>query len=266
MTIEWIAAYLVLGAIVGLMAGLLGIGGGGIMVPVLTAMFAAQGVPTEQVVHLALGTSMAAIVVTAISSVRAHHKHRAILWPVMAKITPGVLLGTFCATYLAASLSSRALSIFFACFMTYVALNMVLGLKPKAQRPLPKTPVFIGAGIVIGAISALVAIGGGSLTVPFLMQYSVSIRQAIATSAAVGLPIAIAGAFGYILNGLGTAGLPAHSLGYVYLPAAVLISVTSFLTAPLGARLTHTLPVGILKKVFAVLLIALSLKMLTTVF
>lgn len=266
MSVEWIIAYLALGAFVGLMAGLLGIGGGGIMVPILTSIFAAQGVPAEQIVHMALGTSMAAIVVTAISSVRAHHKHRAILWPAVAKIVPGVVVGTFAATYLASSLSSRALGIFFACFMGYVALNMVLGLKPKAHRPLPSTPVFIGAGGIIGAISALVAIGGGSLTVPFLMWYSVSIRQAIATSAAVGLPIALAGALGYILNGLGTQGLPAYSLGFVSLPAAVLISVTSFFTAPLGARLTHTLPVDVLKKVFAVLLVALSIKMLTTVF
>lgn len=266
MTAEWILVYLALGAFVGLMAGLLGIGGGGIMVPVLTAIFAAQGVPPEQIVHMALGTSMAAIVITAISSVRAHHKHRAILWQVVAKMVPGVLVGTFCATYLAARLSSRVLGVFFACFMGYVAINMVFGLKPKAQRPLPATPVFIGAGTVIGAISALVAIGGGSLTVPFLMGCSASIRQAIATSAAVGLPIAIAGALGYILNGLGTTGLPDYALGYVSLPAAALISITSFMTAPLGARLTHSLPIGILKKIFALLLIGLSLKMLTTVF
>lgn len=266
MAIEWILAYLTLGACVGVMAGLLGIGGGGIMVPLLTSFFAAQGVPEAQIVHMALGTSMAAIVVTASSSVRAHHGHKAILWPIVVRMVPGVLVGTFCATYLASRLSSKALGIFFACFMGYVALNMVLNIKPKAHR---QTPGNFGLSLVsagIGAISALVAIGGGSLTVPFLMWCNVSIRQAIATSSAVGLPIAIAGALGYIINGIGTEGLPQYSLGFVSVPAVILISATSFFTAPLGARMTHTLPIDVLRKVFAVLLVALSIKMLLTIF
>ncbi|MDP0497621.1 MAG: sulfite exporter TauE/SafE family protein [Verrucomicrobiota bacterium JB024] len=263
---QWIIAYLALGAFVGVLAGLLGIGGGGIIVPILTSIFAVQGVSPDQVVHLALGTAMATIVVTASSSVRAHHKHRAILWPAMARLTPGVLVGTFCATYLASHLSSRALGIFFAAFMGYVALGMFKNLKPKPHRQLPGTAACAGVGLVIGAISALVAIGGGALTTTFLLWCNASIRQAIATAAAVGLPIAVAGTLGYLINGLGAENLPPHCIGFINLPAMALISATSFFTAPLGAKLTHTLPVGALKKVFALLLIGLSIKMLFTVF
>ncbi|GKW17883.1 hypothetical protein BSK71_16020 [Pectobacterium actinidiae] len=266
MAVEWIAAYLALGAVVGFMAGLLGIGGGGIMVPVLTALFAAQGVDNTHLVHLALGTSMAAIVVTAISSLRTHHQHQAVLWPVVVRITPAILIGTFAATWLATLLPTRALAIFFSCFMAYVSLQMVLNIKPKPQRQLPGTAGVSLAGLVIGSISALVAIGGGSLTVPFLTWCNVRIQQAIGTSAAVGLPIALSGALGYMINGWSATGLPDYSVGYVSLPAVLLISAVSFFTAPVGARLAHRLPVATLKKAFAALLLLLSLKMLQTVF
>lgn len=266
MAIEWIAAYLALGAVVGFMAGLLGIGGGGIMVPILTALFAAQGVQNAHLVHMALGTSMAAIVITAVSSLRTHHAHQAVLWPVVWRITPAILVGTFAATWLATLLPTRALAIFFSCFMAYVSLQMVLNIKPKPHRQLPGVGGMSLAGLGIGGISALVAIGGGSLTVPFLTWCNVRIQQAIGTSAAVGLPIALAGALGYLINGWSANGLPAYSLGFVSLPAVALISVVSFFTAPFGARLAHRLPVATLKKAFAALLFLLSLKMLQTVF
>lgn len=266
MAIEWIIAYLALGAVVGFAAGLLGIGGGGIMVPILTALFAAQGIENVHLVHMALGTSMAAIVVTAFSSLRTHHQHQAVLWPVVIRITPGILVGTFAATWLATLLPTRTLAIFFSCFMAYVALQMILNIKPKAQRQLPGTAGVSLAGLIIGGISALVAIGGGSLTVPFLTWCNVRIQQAIGTSAAVGLPIALAGALGYMINGWSAEGLPSYSVGYVFLPAVVLISVVSYFTAPFGARLAHRLPVATLKKIFAGLLLLLSLKMLQTVF
>lgn len=266
MEMQWIVCYLVLGAVVGVLAGLLGIGGGAVMVPVLTSIFAAQGVEREHLMHLALGTSMAAIVMTAISSVRSHHRHGAILWPVMARMTPGILIGTFLTTRIVHYLPASGLGIFFACFMGYVAVQMILNVKPKPSHQLPGGMVLAGVGAGIGAISALVAIGGGSLTVPFLTWCNVSIRQAIATSAAVGLPIAVAGALGYILNGWGTPGTPAWTAGYVVLPAVALISAASMLTAPLGAHLAHRLPVGLLRKIFAALLLGLSLKMLHTLF
>lgn len=266
MAIEWLAAYLVLGAFVGFFAGLLGVGGGGIMVPVLTTMFAIQGFPHEHLVHVALGTSMAAIVITSISSLRAHHAHGAVRWDIVRGITPGVLVGTFAGTFAASRVDSAPLAIFFGCFMGYVALQMILNVKPKPSRELPGALGLTGVGGGIGVVSALVAIGGGSLSVPFMTWCNVKMQNAIGTSAAIGLPIALAGAAGYLINGWGSTGLPDGAVGYIYLPALVAVSLVSMFTAPLGARLAHRLPVAILKKVFAGVLIVLSLKMLHTVF
>lgn len=266
MELEWLAAYLVLGAFVGFFAGLLGVGGGGIMVPMLTTLFAAQGFPHEHLVHLALGTSMAAIVMTSIASLRAHHAHGAVRWDIVRGVTPGVLLGTFAGTFIASRVASAPLAIFFGCFMAYVALQMVLNVKPKPSRELPGNAGLAGVGAGIGVVSALVAIGGGSLSVPFMTWCNVKMQNAIGTSAAIGLPIALAGAAGYLINGWGGASLPEWSVGYVYLPALLLVSLVSSFTAPFGARLAHRLPVGILKKIFAVVLVLLSVKMLHTVF
>lgn len=265
MSIEWLLAYLTLGAFVGFFAGLLGVGGGGIMVPILTTMFAMQGFPREHMVHLALGTSMAAIVLTSLSSLRAHHGHGAVRWDIVKGIAPGVLIGTFAGTFIASSVPTRPLAIFFACFMAYVSIQMILNIKPKPSRELPGTAGLAGVGGVIGVISALVAIGGGSLSVPFMTWCNVKMQNAIGTSAAIGLPIALAGATGYLINGWGSGELPAWSVGYIFLPALVLISVVSTFTAPIGARLAHRLPVATLKKIFAGVLILLSAKMLHTV-
>ncbi len=266
MDIEWLLAYLLLGAFVGFFAGLLGVGGGGIMVPMLTTLFAAQGFPREHLVHVALGTSMAAIVLTSISSLRAHHAHGAVRWDIVKGIAPGVLLGTFAGTFVASRVDNAPLAIFFACFMAYVSIQMILNVKPKPSRELPGPGGLFGVGGVIGGISALVAIGGGSLSVPFMTWCNVKMQNAIGTSAAIGLPIALAGAAGYLINGWGSDGLPAWSVGYVYLPALVLVSGVSTFTAPVGARLAHRLPVATLKKIFAAVLILLSAKMLHTVF
>ncbi|WP_371324109.1 sulfite exporter TauE/SafE family protein [Dechloromonas sp. ZY10] len=266
MSIEWLLAYLALGAFVGFFAGLLGVGGGGIMVPVLTTMFAAQAFPREHMVHLALGTSMAAIVLTSLSSMRAHHAHGAVRWDIVKGIAPGVLFGTFAGTFVAAAAPTRPLAIFFGAFMAYVSLQMILNVKPKPSRELPGSGGLTAVGTGIGVISALVAIGGGSLSVPFMTWCNVKMQNAIGTSAAIGLPIALAGAAGYLINGWSTEGLPEWSVGYVYLPALILISAVSTFTAPLGARLAHRLPVATLKKIFAGVLILLSAKMLHTVF
>lgn len=262
--IQWFMAYLALGAVVGFFAGLLGVGGGGIMVPALTAMFATQGLAFEHLVHVALATSMAAIVVTSASSLRAHQKHGAIQWPIVKSITPGILLGTFGAALLAAYIPSLPLAIFFVVFMAYVAVQMWLNVKPKPSRQLPSPLGLSGVGLIIGGVSALVAIGGGSLSVPFMTWCNVKIQQAIASSAAIGLPIALAGTLGYLVSGMGVEGLPKYTFGFIYLPAAASIALVSVFTAPLGAKLAHQLPVATLKKVFAVLLIGLSLKMLHT--
>ena len=253
-----------LGAFTGLFAGMFGIGGGGIMVPVLTFIFSKLAFPAEHLVHMALATSMAAIVPTAIASLRAHHKRKAVIWPVVFKMAPGILLGTFAGTFLASYLSATPLAIFFSCFMAFVASQMILDRKPTASRQLPKTLVLSGVGSGIGATSALVAIGGGTLTVPFLTWCNVSLPVAIGTSAAVGLPIAFSGAMGYLVNGWSVAALPAHTLGFIYWPAVLAMATASFFTAPLGAKLAHSLPIPLLKKYFAVLLMSLSLQMLWT--
>lgn len=262
---SFLLAFVALGALVGLVAGLLGVGGGGIAVPVLTALFLAMG--RADAVHLALGTSMAAMIVTSFSSMRSHRAHGHVLMPVVAVMAPAVIVGTFAATFLAARAPARALAIFFACFMGFVALQMFRSARTDVgTRPLlPRAGLFAG-GLGIGAVSALVSIGGGSLTVPFLNWQGVAIKKAIGTSAAIGLPIAIAGTVGYVANGLGrpTSG-EAGVVGFVHLPAAVLIASTSFFMAPVGARLASRVPVRALKRVFAGALVLLALKMLHSV-
>ena len=262
----WWLAYPVLGVVVGFFAGLLGVGGGGIMVPMLTTFFLAQDFPHDQVVHMALGTSMAAIVLTSVSSLRAHHARGAVRWDVVRAIAPGILVGTFAATFVASRVSTVPLAIFFAVFMAYVSIQMLLNIKPKPARELPGPFGMSAAGLGIGGVSALVAIGGGSLSVPFMTWCNVKMQNAIGTSAAIGLPIALAGTLGYLVNGWNAAGTPALTLGYVYLPALVLVSLVSMVMAPMGARLAHRLPVALLKKIFAGLLMALCAKMLHSIF
>jgi len=267
MTILWIAAYLALGAFAGVFAGMLGIGGGLVLVPALALMFAAQAqFPAGEILHVALGTSMASIIFTAIASIRTHHRHGAIRWDVVKTITPGILVGTGLGTLVAASVPTRPLAVFFTFFVCLVAVQMAMNLKPKATRELPGSVGIAGVGLGIGVLSSLVAIGGGSLTVPFLTWCNVRIQHAIGTSAAVGLPIAIGGTAGYVFNGWGKAGLPAGSLGYVYLPALAILVAATMVTAPVGARLAHRLPVATLKRIFAGLLILLAAKMLWNLF
>lgn len=266
MGFEWILAFLALGLVVGFMAGLLGIGGGGIMVPILTSIFLAQGIPVDQVVHMALGTSMASIVFTSFASMRAHHKKGAVMWNVVKYMAGGVVLGTFAATFLATYMKSIQLAIFFAIFMAYVSIQMAIDKKPKPSRELSTPTSLFSIGSLIGIVSALVSIGGGSLTVPYLVWQNIDLKRAIATSAAIGFPLSIAGTVGYIVNGmLHTDAGSSMMLGFVYLPGVVLISIVSYFTAPLGAKMAHSLPVGKLKKIFALLLMILSIKMLTSV-
>jgi uncharacterized membrane protein YfcA len=208
---------------------------------------------------------MSAIVPTAVASLRAHHLRHAVLWPVVFKISPGVLLGTFIGTFFASYLSAQFLAIFFSCFMGFVAMQMVWDRKPKPSRQIPNGFLLSGIGSGIGGISALVAVGGGTLTVPFLSWCNVTLPVAIGTSAAIGLPIAVAGAIGYLLNGLNIENLPAHSVGFIYWPAVMAIAAASFITAPMGAQLAHRLPVKLLKKLFSVLLIILALQMLFSI-
>lgn len=252
---------------VGFFAGLLGIGGGLIMVPILTFIFSAQHFPADRILHLALGTTMATIIFTSVSSLRTHNVHGAVNWQVVQYLTPGIVIGTLGGATLAGALSSRFLSVVFVVFIFYAATQMLLKTTPKPSRQLPGKAGMFAAGNLIGAISSLVAIGGGLLTVPFLSVCNVRLQQAIGTAAAVGFPIALAGAIGYIANGMAQSQpLPEYSLGYIYLPALGWVVLASILTAPLGAKTTHAVQSDTLKKIFVVLLYLLGVKMLAGLF
>lgn len=259
----WILAYLAFGAGAGFFAGLLGIGGGVVLVPLLSMAFREQaGFPADECLHLALGTSMACIIFTAIASLRTHHRRDAVLWPVVRQITPGIVLGALLGTRLAAELPGQWLGIFFSLFIVAIAIQMLVNFKPAAGRNLPGKFGLFMTGNGIGAFSALAAIGGGTLIVPFLSWCNVRLPQAIGTSAAIGLPIALGGSLGYIINGWGNTGLPVGSFGFIYLPALLLLIIGSMSTAPFGARLAHRLPIRTLQKIFAALLFLLAAKML----
>ena len=257
--------FLACGAVAGVLAGLLGVGGGIVIVPMLAFILPLQGVPQDMVQHLALGTSLASIIVTSISSSRAHNQRGAVRWDIWRAITPGILLGTFAGGIVAAHLPTTFLKVFFVCFLYFVAVQMLLGLKPKASRELPGTVGTSAVGGVIGLVSSFVGIGGGTLSVPFMSFCNVPMHTAVGTSAAIGFPIALAGTLGYVVGGWGVPDLPPYTLGYVYLLAFAGLASASFFTAPLGAKLAHALPVVTLKRGFAVFLLIMATRMLWNV-
>jgi uncharacterized membrane protein YfcA len=266
MLTAWIL-YIATGAFAGVLAGLLGVGGGIVIVPILNALFHMLALPEQYIQHLALGTSLATIMFTSVSSLRAHHKRGAVIWRIVLTITPGILIGTFVGSLFAAHLSKRFLTGFFVAFLYYVASQMLLNIKPKPTRQIPGLTGMFGAGGVIGAVSSLVGIGGGTLSVPFMTWCNVPLHTCIGTSAAIGFPIAVAGTAGYIIAGQ-SAALPGFSggyLGFIYLPALIGVAGMSIVTAPLGAKLAHSLPTGKLKKIFACLLIVVATRMLWAV-
>jgi uncharacterized membrane protein YfcA len=265
-TLELIIYLLTLGLVVGFTAGLLGIGGGGIMVPVLSVIFINEGVSAEKAIPLALGTSMASIVITSLSSMRAHRAKNNIIWKAFKSMAPGVILGVLVGTFIVSITNSLALCIFFTIFTAYVSVQLFLDKKPKPTRELLPKPYLFCAGGGIGTISALVSIGGGSLTVPFLIWQNIDGKKAIGTSAALGFPLSVTGALSYmIITGIGNVDTQTFTFGYVYLPAMLFISLTSFFTAKLGAKCTQILPVSILKKILGTLNMMLCIKMIVSV-
>jgi len=254
-----IAIYLLAGALAGLLGGMLGVGGGLIIVPVLVFGFQAQHFPPEVLTHMAVGTSLATIIFTSISSVKTHHEHHAVRWELVKVIAPGIVLGTLTGAALAHLLQGRTLQLIIGSFAILMGLQMASGWQPGGEnatpRALPHAGGLAAGGGLIGVASAIFGIGGGSLTVPWLSFHGVRMQEAVATSAVCGLAIALSGTVGFIVTGLQVAHLPAHSLGYVYLPAFIGISATSVLFARLGAKLAHRLPATTLKKIFALLLI-----------
>jgi uncharacterized membrane protein YfcA len=260
--VDWWWTYLAIGLAVGFLAGLLGIGGGMVMVPMLVFVFTAKGFPPQHMMHLALATALATIVFTSLSSVRAHHRHGGVDWAVARAMAPGIIAGSLVAALVAGFVPTRPLAVFFTGFMFYAAAQMLVELKPKASRELPGAAGLFGAGAAIGAVSSFLAAGGAFLSIPFLAWCNVPLRRAIGTAAANGFPIALAGTVGYVVQGLRAKSLPEWSLGYVYLPALALIVAASVPVAPLGARLAHRLPVKRFRVVFALVLFSIGLRML----
>jgi len=259
---EWYVAYLILGAIAGFVAGLFGVGGGLLLVPVLLFLFDAQHFPPDQLMHLALGTSMAIILFTSLSSMRKHHQHGAVNWQVVLRITPGILLGTVIGTLAASSISTRGLGIFFTVFVYFAASQILLDARPHPSRQLPGAFGMTLAGVFTGCVSTLVSIGGGTITTPFLLWCNVTLRNAIGTSSAIGFPIAVGGFIGYVFIGMGVESLPDYSFGFVYLPAMLWVAIASIVSAPFGAKATHRMKTVVLRKMFALLLLALATKLL----
>ena len=256
------ALYLLLGAAAGVLAGLFGVGGGLIIVPVLVFSFSSQGFAPEILTHLAVGTSLATIVFTSINSIREHHRRGAVQWDLVRWLTPGILGGAAVGGVTAALINGPILQKIIGVFAICIAIQLALNLTPKAARPQPQRPELIAAGGVIGWASAIFGIGGGSLTVPFLVWRSVVVQKAVATSAACGFPIAIAGAVVFMVTGWHEKQLPEWSLGFVYLPALFGIALTSVFFARFGAKLAHKLSPLLLKRLFALLLTVVGLSFL----
>ncbi|MGE4292547.1 MAG: sulfite exporter TauE/SafE family protein [Desulfovibrio sp.] len=263
--IEQLITYALLGAVAGILAGLFGIGGGLVIVPMLVLAFEWQGMDPNLIMKVALGTSLATIIFTSVSSTLAHNKRGAVLWKVVLGIAPGILIGTFLGAYSAHWLPTKFLQIFFTAFLYYVAWTMFTGKKPPASRTLPGNAGMFGAGNFIGLISSWVGIGGGTLSVPFLLWCNTSIHAAIGTASAIGFFIAVSGTLGYVLGGWGVVGVPGPSLGYISIPVMLGIVCVSVLTAPLGAKLAHSLDTKKLKRIFACLLIVVATRMLLKV-
>lgn len=262
LSIMTIIAYLVLGAAAGIIGGLLGLGGGIVIVPVLFYLFLQQGMAADILMHMAVATSLATIIFTSLSSAYAHHRHGAVRWPVVGLLAPGIIVGSVLGAVVADQLKSDNLRMIFGLFEILVAVQIGFNFKPAAARTLPAKNGMLLAGGGIGVFSTILGIGGGTLTVPFLLWCNENIRNAVATSSACGLPIAAAGTVAMITTGWHHESLPAGSSGYVYWPAAISILIASIFTAPLGARLAHTLPVNTLKRIFALILAVIGTRML----
>ncbi len=252
---------LLVGTVVGFLAGLFGIGGGLIIVPVLVYLLPMVGVPEPMLMSVALGTSFATIVVTGFSSAQRHHKLGNIVWPAVKILAPTIMVATFISGLFIGKLPKEYSSKVFACLVVYLAVKMVMSIKPKAvQKTLTTTATLIG-GTLIGIASSAAGIGGGGFIVPFLNSRGIEMKQAIGSSAFCGMLLGLSGMFSFIVGGWNAIGMPEWSLGYVYLPAVLGITLTSFFTSKLGATTTSKLPVPTLKRYFALLLIVIAVNM-----
>lgn len=256
------SASILLGLVAGLLAGLFGIGGGLVIVPVLVFLFPAHGFPAGPVMLMAVATSLATIILTAIASVWAHHRLGSVVWAKVFRLGPGIMAGAALGAVAAKHISADVLRYILVVFLLYVAILMAFQVSPKAGEAKQSRILDYGVAGMIGVLSSIVGIGGGTLTVPYLVQGGMPIRNAVAVASACGLPIAIAGTLSYALLGWNVPDLPGGSVGYVYLPAFSGISLGSIFTAPIGAKLAHRLPARKLKRYFSLLLVVMAAKLM----
>lgn len=254
--------YLLVGSAAGLLAGLFGIGGGLVIVPVLVITFGLMGISETVLTHMALATSLTTIIFTSLSSVKEHHNHGAVDWTLVRWIGSGIVMGTALGVVLLAGVAGAQLQIAIGIFALLMAAKMALDINPTAARTTPKGPGLLASGSMIGFGSAWFGIGGGSFTVPFLTWVNVPMKRAVATAAACGLPIAVTGAVSNVVTGWGLAELPEWTTGFVYWPAVLGIVLTSVPCARVGAKLAHKLDAKMLKRGFAFLLLIVGLKFL----
>jgi uncharacterized protein len=258
----WWAGYAGTGAVAGFFAGMLGIGGGAIIVPMLVALFEAQGLPRSQVMHLAVGTTLAAFLFTSAASVRAHALRGAIRWDIAKRMTPGILAGGLIGSGLSRHVSTAGFAAIFTLVVYAAATSMLIDRKPRAARELPGAPGMFVAGFLFSALSAFAAVGGAFMTIPFMMWCGVPLIQAIGTASLIGLPIALSGSVGFMLAGFGAEELPRWSIGFVYLPALAGVVAAGVFSAPLGAAVAHRTPTRWLKRTFALLFYFVATRML----
>ena len=253
----------ILGIFTGFLAGLLGVGGGLVLIPILPFMFHnTLGLDTPLAVKMAIATGMSTIVVTSLASTRMHHQLGAVRWDLVKGLTPGLILGSLVSSlWLFSIINGKVLALVFAGFAAFSATQMLLDRKPKPSRDMPGRVGQWAAGGLIGVVSGLVGAGGAFMSVPFMVWCNVPMRQVVATSAALGFPIALFNAVGYVVSGWQVTGTPVYSFGYVWLPALLMVCLSTMFTAPIGARMAHRWPVKKLKRAFAVLLYALATSM-----
>jgi uncharacterized protein len=261
-SLSYFALYLLAGALVGFLAGLLGIGGGMMLVPMLSAIYTAQHFAPNHIVHLALGTGMASVIFTSSSSVRAHHARGTVDWSIVKRMVLPMVLGTLGSSFASGWIDQKTLAIGFVIIVYGGAYQIYSGKKPAPGKTLPSTAWLWGFALPIGFICGFVSAGGTFLTVPLMLYFGVPMINAVGTGAALGVPVAIFGAIGFMMSGWNTPGLPDPHLGFVYLPALFALVLVSVLTAPMGAKLAHRLPTKTLKKVFALSLFLVATRML----
>lgn len=250
------------GASAGFLAGLFGIGGGTVIVPIMVWLLGYWGIGGEYVQHLAIGTSFAVMVFTTFSGALAQHRRGAIRWEIVRNMSPMMVLGGILGSMVARYIPAAHLQLVFTVFIYALSVQLLLGFSPKPRETMPGRAMMMGVGSGVGVLSSWVGIGGGTLSVPFLLYCRSTIHQATATSAGLAWPMSVSGAVGYLLAGWSVEGLPAGSIGFWYAPAAAILAMGTVLFAPIGVRVAHRLPAPVLKKAVGWLMFFIATQML----